>query len=115
VSLAISAIIIWGTWDLFREAINMALAVPVGIDLSAVKRYLGGLAGVTAVHDLHVWSMSTTETALTVHLVKPDAKIDDQILARICNELHERFGIDHSTIQLEKGEALCRQESHQSV
>jgi cobalt-zinc-cadmium efflux system protein len=59
--------------------------------------------------------MSTTETALTAHLVKPDAAIDDELLACICQELHRRFGIGHATIQLEKGETLCRQESHQTV
>jgi cobalt-zinc-cadmium efflux system protein len=80
-----------------------------------VEKFLVALPGVTKVHDLHIWAMSTTETALTAHLVKPDAQIDDKMLARICEDLHTRFGIDHSTIQLETGDALCRQESHQTV
>jgi cobalt-zinc-cadmium efflux system protein len=118
VSLAISAVIIWGTWDLLRESVNMALqAVPQGIDLAAVKQHLSRIAGVTAVHDLHVWSMSTTETALTVHLVKPDAEVDDQLLAGVCDELHHEFGIGHTTIQLERGTSAhpCKQESDQTV
>jgi cobalt-zinc-cadmium efflux system protein len=118
VSLAISAVIIWGTWDLLRESVNMALqAVPEGIDLAAVKEHLAGLAGVTAVHDLHIWSMSTTETALTVHLVKPDAEIDDQMLTRVCDELRHEFGIGHTTIQVERGSEAhpCKQESDHTV
>lgn len=104
VSLAISAVIIWGTWDLLRESVNMAVqAVPQSVDLAAVKQYLTGLDGVVAVHDLHVWAMSTTETALTVHLVKPDAQIDDALIADVCDRLHHDFGIGHSTIQLESG------------
>ncbi len=116
VSLVISAVIVWGTWDLLRESVNLALqAVPENINAEDVQHFLERLPGVTRVHDLHIWAMSTTETALTAHLVKPDAEIDDALLARICDELHHRFEIGHATIQLEKGAALCRQESHQTV
>ena len=116
VSLLIVLVIAIGTWGLLRDSINLSLAaVPAGIDAIEVEKFLVALPGVTKVHDLHIWAMSTTETALTAHLVKPDAQIDDKMLARICEELHARFGIDHSTIQLETGDALCRQESHQTV
>ena len=116
VSLLIVVVIAIGTWGLLRDSINLSLAaVPSGIDPVKVEQYLCALPGVTQVHDLHIWAMSTTETALTAHLVKPDAAIDDELLACICQELHRRFGIGHATIQLEKGKALCRQESHQTV
>ena len=104
VSLIISAVIIWGTWDLLRESINLALqAVPRGIEPEKVERYLAQLPGVARVHDLHIWAMSTTETALTVHLVKPDGNIDDELLARVCDDLQTQFHIGHVTIQLECG------------
>jgi cobalt-zinc-cadmium efflux system protein len=116
VSLLIVVAIAIGTWGLLRDSLSLSLdAVPRGIDPTAVENYLLALPGVTKVHDLHIWAMSTTETALTAHLVKPDAEIDDALLARICDELHHRFGIGHATIQLEKGETLCRQESHQTI
>jgi cobalt-zinc-cadmium efflux system protein len=116
VSLLIVVVIAIGTGGLLRDSVNLSLdAVPREIDPTAVENYLLTLSGVTKVHDLHIWAMSTTETALTAHLVKPDAEIDDALVARICDELHHRFGIGHATIQLEKGEALCRQEPHQTV
>jgi len=116
VSLLIVIVVAIGTWGLLRDSINLSLAaVPSDIDPVAVEQYLSALPGVTKVHDLHIWAMSTTETALTAHLVKPDAEIDDGLLAHICDELHNRFGIGHATIQLEKGETLCRQESHKTV
>ena len=112
VSLLISAVIIWGTWDLLSESTNLALqAVPKDIEPETVERYLEQLPGISKVHDLHIWAMSTTETALTAHLVKPDGEIDDQLLARICDELHERFAIGHITVQLERGSLAhpCKQ------
>ena len=106
VSLVIAVDITVGTWGLLRESTNLALdAVPEGIDPDEVRDYLRALPGVEQVHDLHIWAMSTTETALTVHLVKPDAEIDDALLARICRELHDRFGIEHATVQFERGDA----------
>ena len=118
VSLLISAIIIWGTWDLLRESANLALqAVPRDIQPETVERYLEQLPGVSRVHDLHIWAMSTTETALTVHLVKPDGAIDDGLLARVCNDLQERFQIGHVTIQLECGSEAhpCKQAADHAV
>jgi cobalt-zinc-cadmium efflux system protein len=103
VSLVITAIILIGTWGLLRDSFNLALdAVPAGINPEAVKTYLTDLPGVTGVHDLHIWAMSTSETALTVHLVKPDAKDDDRLIGQASKELHDRFGIEHITIQWER-------------
>ncbi len=104
VSLAIGAVIVWGTWGLLRESINLSMdAVPEGIDPHAVEDYLAGLAGVTAVHDLHIWAMSTTEVALTVHLVMEEAPRNDLLLHDVCDELRKRFGIGHATTQIECG------------
>ena len=105
VSLAIVVVIAVGTWGLLRESLDLALdAVPDRIDPEQVEDWLASLPGVIAVHDLHIWGMSTTEAALTVHLVKPDARIDDALLARINKELRARFGIDHVTVQFELGD-----------
>lgn len=104
VSLVIAAVILVGTWGLLRESVDLALAaVPAGIDPAAVAAYLQDLPGVEAVHDLHIWGMSTTESALTAHLVKPDPRDDDELLAQACRELHDRFGIGHVTLQWERG------------
>src|SRR5215831_7856695 len=87
-SLVIAVLIVWGTWGLLRESVMLSLAaVPEGIDRAAVERYLRGLPGVSEVHDLHIWPMSTTETALTAHLVRPGAGLDDRLLHEICREL----------------------------
>lgn len=108
VSLVIAVVILAGTWGLLKEALDLALdAVPAGIDPEAVAAYLAALPGVTAVHDLHVWGMSTTEAALTAHLVKPDHADDDALIARATRELHERFRIAHVTLQWERGELDC--------
>jgi cobalt-zinc-cadmium efflux system protein len=105
-SLVVAAVITVATWGLLRDSVNLALdAVPAHIDPAAVTAYLAGLPGVSAVHHLHIWGMSTTHVALTVHLVKPDAHVDDALLAEIGRELHARFGIDHATVQLELGDA----------
>jgi cobalt-zinc-cadmium efflux system protein len=114
ISLLIGVVIAVGTWGLLRESLNLSLAaVPTGIDSAAVENYLSKLPGVAKVHDLHIWAISTTEIAITAHLVKPDGKIDDPLLARIQDQLHDRFGIGHMTIQLECGgpDSLCPQES----
>jgi cobalt-zinc-cadmium efflux system protein len=112
VSLLIVAVITIGTWGLLRESIHLALdAVPESVELSQVEAYLHGLPGVTEVHDLHIWGMSTTDVALTAHLVKPALGDDDALLIGTCRELHERFGIAHATIQVERGHGPleCRQ------
>jgi cobalt-zinc-cadmium efflux system protein len=103
ISLVITIIILFGTWRLFQDAFNMAMdAVPRGIDPEAVKAYLSNLPGVTGVHDLHIWAMSTTETALTAHLIKTDPKDDDAIIEKASKGLHDQFGIDHITLQWER-------------
>lgn len=112
VSLAIGAVIVWGTWGLLRESINLSMdAVPEGIDPEAVESYLANLGGVTAVHDLHIWAMSTTEVALTVHLVMEEPPRNDLFLHDVCDVLRERFGIGHATTQIECGncDRDCRQ------
>ncbi len=105
VSLVIVGVIVVGTWGLLKESVNMALdAVPEGIDHGDVEAYLASLPGVCEVHDLHIWPMSTTETALTVHLVIPGYVASDTLLKTIADELHDRFGIEHTTIQIEVGD-----------
>lgn len=102
-SLVIAAIILWGTWDLLVESTAMTLAgVPRGIELEQVGRALEELPGVTAVHHLHIWSISTTETALTVHLVVGDGVDRDQLIGEAATHVHQLFGISHSTIQVER-------------
>ena len=101
-SLAISAAIVAGTWALLRDSVRLALhAVPQGIEVEQVRAYLAGVPGVTEVHDLHVWGMSTTDTALTVHLVMPQGYPGDAFVADITERLHRRFNIGHATIQVE--------------
>lgn len=103
ISLAIVAVIAWGTWGLARDSLRMGLlAVPKGIDVAEVRAHLLQLEGVERVHDLHIWPMSTTETALTAHLVMPGASCSDAFLHDIAHGLEKRFGIGHSTIQVER-------------
>ena len=106
VGLMIAGIILLGTWGLLKESVNLAThSVPVGIDARAVTDYLAGLPGASAVYDVHIWAMSTHETALTAHIVKPDPKNDDSFLREVQSGLLELFGIDHVTIQLERSSA----------
>jgi cobalt-zinc-cadmium efflux system protein len=107
VSIVIAVVILWSSWGLMREALNLALdAVPGRINRGAVESYLASLPDVSEVHDLHIWAMSTTETAL--HLVRPRTEMDDQFLAETAHELEHRFGIHHATIQIETGDGECR-------
>ena len=104
VSLVIVLVIVLGTWGLLREAMQLALnAVPKNIDAPAVAAYLCQCTGVTGVHDLHIWGMSTTESALTAHLVMPQGYPGDAFVDDIARTLKERFGIGHSTLQVEQG------------
>jgi cobalt-zinc-cadmium efflux system protein len=104
ISIGVSLAILFGTLALLRDSMNLALdAVPARIDPAAVRAYLLALPGVQEVHDLHVWAMSTTETALTAHVVALTDN-DDAFLAVMCEELHEQFEIEHATIQLERGD-----------
>jgi cobalt-zinc-cadmium efflux system protein len=115
-SLVIVAVIIWGTWGLLREAIALSLnAVPAGIDPAAVERHLASFTGVRAVHDLHIWPMSTTETAMTAHLVMPDGNGTDTFLHEVAEAMHSRFGIGHTTLQIERDAAACALEPRDVV
>lgn len=108
VSLAIVGAIVVGTWGLLRDSTAMSMAaVPSGIDPAAVRAYLAGRPGVASLHDLHVWPMSTTETALTAHLVTPAGHPGDAFLSEICRELQQRFGIGHATLQIEMATIDC--------
>jgi len=103
ISLAVAAVILWSSMGLFKESIWMSLAgVPKGIDLELVAAELQNLDGVETVHDLHVWPLSTTETALTAHLVAPAAGSTDELLKVAGKMLHDRFKIEHCTLQIER-------------
>ncbi|MGH7996376.1 MAG: cation diffusion facilitator family transporter [Opitutaceae bacterium] len=102
VSLGLAAIIVAGTWKLLREAVDLAIdGVPMDIDARAVRRFLAAQAGVRDVHHLHIWGLSTTETALTAHLVLAGERTDDELLGRIGAGLRQHFGIGHATLQVE--------------
>jgi cobalt-zinc-cadmium efflux system protein len=104
-TLVIVVVIVIATWDVLREALNLAFdAVPRGVDPSEVRNFLAGLPGVTAIHDLHIWGMSTTETALTAHIVMPGGGASDQFLRGLSDDLKRRFRIAHATIQVEQGD-----------
>ena len=101
VSLAIAAVILWGTWDLFKQSLHLLFdGVPDSIDPAAVQNYLASLPGVAQVHDLHIWAMGTSQVALTAHLVMPQGQADDAFLANATEQLHERFEITHVTLQV---------------
>lgn len=104
VSLLIVAVVVTGTWGLLRDSVHLALsAVPANVELSEVESYLRKCQGVADIHDLHIWGMSTTETALTVHLVMPEGYPGDVFMDDITRTLKERFSVQHSTLQVELG------------
>ena len=108
VSLLIAGVILIGTWNLLRDSVNLAMdAVPDGIDPDAVRTWLAGLPGVVEVHDLHVWAIGTTDTALTAHLVRSDTGLDRALLLGVQSGARERFGIAHATVQLETPDAAA--------
>ncbi len=116
ISLAIVAVITIGTWDLLRRSIDLALdSVPAGIDPAEVRRFLAGLPEIAGVHDLHIWAMSATETALTAHLLRPDGRVDDDWLADVSKALQNRFAIEHVTIQVERGGGSACSQSNGNV
>lgn len=113
VSLVIALVILYGTWDLMRHSMQLSLdGVPASIELDAVRKYLTSLPEVDAVHDLHVWAMSTSETALTVHLVTCRGNPGDDFLHRVAGELRDNFAINHATIQIETDSGVCALTSH---
>ncbi len=104
VSLVIVSVIVAGTWGLLRESVQLALsAVPAHIDLLGIEAYLRSCKGVADIHDLHIWGMSTTESALTVHLVMPDGYPGDEYMDGIMHTLKDRYSVHHSTLQVEQG------------
>jgi cobalt-zinc-cadmium efflux system protein len=108
ISIAVALIIAWASLGLLRESVRMSLAgVPSGIDMDAVEAALQQMDGVAGVHHLHIWPLSTTETALTAHIVLPNGDID-ALLARAREMLHRRFQIDHCTLQVERSDAQDR-------
>ena len=103
VSLVIAGVILWSTWDLFKQSLHMLFdGVPQGIDLLAVRDCLAALPGVTRVHDLHIWAMGTSQVALTAQLVMPQGQADDAFLAEATRQMHDRFEITHVTLQVMK-------------
>jgi cobalt-zinc-cadmium efflux system protein len=107
VSLLLAGLIMWSTWGLAKDSVNLALdAVPAGIDPIEVGAMLRGLEGVVEVHDLHIWGMSTTDVALTAHLIRPCHGGEDALLATATRLLRDRFGIAHATLQVEQGLAI---------
>jgi cobalt-zinc-cadmium efflux system protein len=114
-SLGIAAVIVWGTWGLLRDSVNLALdGAPREIDVAEVRAWLAEQPGVQEIHDLHVWALSTTETALTAHVIRPSAGSEsgdeaDRFLHQACEELARRFNIGHATLQVEtSAETACR-------
>jgi cobalt-zinc-cadmium efflux system protein len=114
-SLLIAAVIFWSTWGLLRESLNHAIdAVPRGLDPEKIRAWLLEQPGVEGLHDLHIWPTSTTETALTAHLLMPEPPLDDQFLHQLTQQLFEKFGIPHATFQIERGgeQSVCMQSHH---
>lgn len=115
-SLVVTGVIAWSSWSLLRQSLRFGmLGVPDTIDLAKVRDYLHGLPGVVRVHDLHVWPMSTTESALTAHLVMPGERPSDGFLHDVAHDLEHRFGIGHPTIQIEAGDAECALQSEMVI
>lgn len=113
VSLVIAAVVFLGTWQLLKDSVNLAVdAVPKGIDPAAVRERLEGLPGVRSAHHLHIWALSTTENALTVHLVKPDPQGDDRVINDASELLAKEFSIQHTTIQWERDDCECPNASY---
>ena len=103
VSLGIAAVILWGTWDLFKQSLHLLFdGVPAHIDPQAVHDCLAALPGVEKVHDLHIWAMGTSQVALTAQLVMPQGNAEDAFLAQATEQLHDRFEITHVTLQVVK-------------
>lgn len=112
ISLVIAAVIFLSTWSLLRDSANLAVdAAPAHIDVEEVRRFLLAQPGVTGLHDLHIWAMSTTRTALTAHLVRQEMPTSDEFLLGIADQLKQQFAIHHATLQIERGDgdAQCHQ------
>jgi cobalt-zinc-cadmium efflux system protein len=104
VAILIAAVVAWSAFGLFKSAVHLSLdGVPHGVQLKAVEAWLRTLTGVVDLHDLHIWALSTTLNALTVHLVMPAGQPNDAFLEEVARELEIRFGIAHATLQVERG------------
>lgn len=117
-SLVIVSVILIGTWGLLRDSMNSAIdAVPENIDMPGIKNYLAGLDNVCQIHDLHVWSLSTTEVALTVHLVVSQQSLNNDFLSQVQQHLHHHYHIEHSTIQIElqTADTVCMLDRRQCI
>lgn len=115
ISLVIALVILFSSWGLLRHALNLSLdGVPASIELDSVTNYLSRLPEVNAIHDLHIWAMSTSEIALTAHLVMHEGHPGDDFLCRVANALYADFGIAHTTIQIETGDQPCVLSGHTS-
>lgn len=115
ISLVIALLVVLGTWSLFSQSLHLAFdGVPHSVDLAEVRAHLAALPGVSEVHDLHVWAMSSAETALTVHLVMPAGHPGDAFIADAIESLHDAFDIEHATLQIELGDSArpCRLATH---
>ena len=118
ISLLIVVVIVISTWSVFRDSFNLAMdGVPKGIDVEEVRTFILQQEGITEIHDLHIWAMSTTQVALTAHLVRDTTSVDDQFLHRLSKELQDRFNIIHPTIQIESGKQahMCNQAHQDSI
>ena len=114
ISLVIALVILLGTWDLLRQSLHLSLdGVPASIELNRVRAYLVSLPQVCGAHDLHVWAMSTSDIALSVHLSMPEGHPGNAFLEQIDRELHDRFAIEHATIQIEIGCEPCKMSNHE--
>jgi cobalt-zinc-cadmium efflux system protein len=112
IALLVGAVVAIGAFGLLRDAFNAAMdAVPQGVDQAQVRTFLSDQAGVSAVHHLHIWSLGAGEIAMTAHLVRPDDRDHDGFIDRVVHELEERFGINHSTLQIERGGG-CEHDRH---
>jgi cobalt-zinc-cadmium efflux system protein len=108
ISLLVAGFMIWATWSLLRQSVALAMdAVPAGLDTGKIAACLTAVPGVVSVHDLHVWPVSTTETALTAHIIRADAADDAKLLSAAQHELAHEFGIQHATLQLEFSAPGC--------
>jgi len=115
ISFVIVVVIFLGTWSLLRESLDYAIdAVPKGTDIDGIRNYLANIESVESIHDLHVWPLSTTEVALTVHLVVNNSCLDNDFLLQIQQHLHDRFGIEHATMQIESSQSdtVCMLDGH---